>query len=77
MAATAPMLGSALALADEQTMSIAGLNNDLLGWILLVAFGVVLSFYAVHSSTLDDDDQSDTGCEAFMDQEGGVYMKQA
>lgn len=64
-ASAAPMLATAMALADER-MSTEGtrLSNDLLGWILLVAVGLVLSFYTVYSSMSildDDDDQSGAG----------------
>ncbi|KAF6991033.1 hypothetical protein CFC21_013398 [Triticum aestivum] len=61
-ASAAPMLASALALVDERMSSEAtGLSNDLLGWVLLAAIGLVLCFYTVYSSTFDDDDQSGGG----------------
>uniref|UniRef100_R7W261 PSII 6.1 kDa protein n=1 Tax=Aegilops tauschii TaxID=37682 RepID=R7W261_AEGTA len=57
-----PLLASALALVDEPMASEAtGLRNDLLGWVLLVAIGLLLCFYTVYSSTFDDDDLSGGG----------------
>ncbi|KAF6996728.1 hypothetical protein CFC21_013040 [Triticum aestivum] len=62
MAATGPVLAPmlVLALVDERIMPMegAGMNNDLLGWILVVALGLALS-YTVYSSILDDDDDDD------------------
>ncbi|VAH09072.1 hypothetical protein VPH35_003937 [Triticum aestivum] len=64
MVATGPVLAPVLVLAlvDEQIMPTegAGLKNDLLGWILVVALGLALS-YTVYTSILDDDDQSSAG----------------
>ncbi|XBJ19171.1 hypothetical protein VPH35_010190 [Triticum aestivum] len=66
MAAAGPMLAPllVLALVDERIMPTegAGMNNDLLGWILVVASGLPLS-YIVYSilDDDDDDDQSNAG----------------
>ncbi|KAJ9185834.1 hypothetical protein P3X46_005421 [Hevea brasiliensis] len=63
MAAAATMAGPAVALVDER-MSTEGkglpfcLSNNLLGWILLGVFGLIWSFHAVYTSTLEEDDDS-------------------
>ncbi|KAF6996729.1 hypothetical protein CFC21_013041 [Triticum aestivum] len=59
--AAAPVLAPALVLAlvDERVSTYGtGLSHDLLGWILMVAFGLALS-YTVYSSILQDDNDDD------------------
>ncbi|KAF6996767.1 hypothetical protein CFC21_013075 [Triticum aestivum] len=65
LAAASAMSAATLAEVDERmSAERTRLSNDLLGWILLVAVGLVLSFYTVYSSMPildDDDDQSSAG----------------
>ncbi|KAE8816332.1 Photosystem II reaction center W protein, chloroplastic [Hordeum vulgare] len=62
-AAAGPVLAPALALALVDGLVSAegtGLGDDLLGWTLMVAFGLALS-HTVYPDDDDDDDQSSAG----------------
>uniref|UniRef100_A0A8R7K2M5 PSII 6.1 kDa protein n=1 Tax=Triticum urartu TaxID=4572 RepID=A0A8R7K2M5_TRIUA len=64
--AAAPVLAPALVLAlvDERVSTDGtGLSHDLLGWILMVAFGLALS-YTYYSSILKDDNDDDHSAPA-------------
>ncbi|XBJ19230.1 hypothetical protein VPH35_010238 [Triticum aestivum] len=68
LTAASAMSSAALAEVDERmSAERTWLSNDLLGWIVLVAVGLVLSFYTVYSSmSILDGDNVQSGASGIM-----------